>query len=172
MRLLSAFLLLPLLAFQAHAQTAAMPQAGPAVAAPPAATAPAVPEHANARHHRMSWKERFAQANSTHDGHLTLEQAKEGYLSVARHFTEIDAGKRGYVTLDDIAAWHKLQRAMHHHGRDQQGQSLRARPAMQHGMAAPQEIKTSTDTKVAPMTQPAGQPDSNDASSTSPRHGT
>lgn len=125
MRFLTAALVLPLLTVQAHAQTSAVPHAAPAAitlvsattpptAAPPA---PAPKEHvAKRRTHRhyMSWKQRFATANTTHDGHLTLAQAKEGYYAVAHHFREIDTGKKGYVTLADIAAWHKAERAKRH----------------------------------------------------------
>jgi hypothetical protein len=172
MRVLPALLLLPLLALPAHAQTASpqpaapppappAPQASPApVAAPPAATtadstAPSAPAKAAGReHHRMTWKERFAQANVAHDGHLTLAEAKVGYKSLVRHFNEIDADKKGYVTEEDIANWHKLQGAMRHanHGTTEQG--LRPRPAMQQGVITPQPLHTSTSTRLLPMAQP------------------
>ncbi len=49
---------------------------------------------------------KFYAANTTHDGHLTLAQAKAGGLTeVADHFSQIDTAKRGYVTYYDIAAW-------------------------------------------------------------------
>jgi hypothetical protein len=45
-------------------------------------------------------------ANTTHDGHLTLAQAKAaGLQPVVDHFTDIDVAKRGYVTFYDIQAW-------------------------------------------------------------------
>ncbi|MDQ2804130.1 MAG: EF-hand domain-containing protein [Pseudomonadota bacterium] len=48
------------------------------------------------RHGRHRLDERFQQANSTHDGHLTLDQAKSGKLkSVARHFDAIDKDHKG-----------------------------------------------------------------------------
>ncbi len=59
-------------------------------------------------------EQHFEQANVTHDGHLTLEQAKTGYKSIARHFAAIDQDKKGYVTVDDIRAYNKTQRALHH----------------------------------------------------------
>lgn len=65
-------------------------------------------------HKRITMMQRFDQANTTHDGHLTLEQAKGGYKSVARHFSAIDQDKKGYVTEDDIKAYYKTQRALHH----------------------------------------------------------
>jgi len=63
---------------------------------------------------RQTMTQRFEQANTTHDGHLTLEQAKAGYKSVARHFDAIDVDKKGYVTEDDIRAYNKTQRTLHH----------------------------------------------------------
>ncbi len=48
---------------------------------------------------------RFISANTTHDGHLTLEQAKAAkWTQVVRHFTAIDADKKGYVTEPEIKA--------------------------------------------------------------------
>ena len=63
------------------------------------------------QHRRLTWQQHFANANVTRDGHLTLEQAKTGYPSLAKHFPEIDAGGKGYVTEDDVKAWHQAQRA-------------------------------------------------------------
>jgi hypothetical protein len=164
MRLLPVLLFLPLLALQAHAQTAPPPQStpapsvagqgGPATGGPaPNALAPATPEH-----HRMTWQQRFAQANLTHDGHLTAQEASGGYPSVARHFTEIDADKKGYVTEEDITNWHKLQRAMHHSSQRRSDDGLRPRPAIQRGAAAPRPINTSTNGKLLPMAQPDASP--------------
>jgi hypothetical protein len=99
----------------------------------------------------MTWKQRFTQANLAHDGHLTLQEAEGGYTSVARHFKEIDADKKGYVTEEDILNWHKLQRAMRHPNGSRADQGLRPRPAMQHGMTTAQPINTSTDGMVLPM---------------------
>jgi hypothetical protein len=59
-------------------------------------------------------QQQFEQANTTHDGHLTLDQAKAGFKTVARHFTAIDQDKKGYVTQDDIKAYYKTQRTLHH----------------------------------------------------------
>ena len=48
----------------------------------------------------------FYAANTTHDGHLTLAQAKAaGLTAVADNFDDIDVKKRGYVTFYDIMAW-------------------------------------------------------------------
>jgi hypothetical protein len=48
---------------------------------------------------------RFANANTTHDGKLTREQAAAGMPMVYQHFDEIDTQKLGYVTLPQIAAF-------------------------------------------------------------------
>jgi hypothetical protein len=92
MRFLFALLALPLLAMPAQADTA---------------TAKSVRTH-------TTMQQRFAQANVTHDGHLTQDQAKQGYRTVARHFAAIDRDHKGYVTEDDIKAYLKAQRALHH----------------------------------------------------------
>jgi hypothetical protein len=60
---------------------------------------------------RVKWQERFAQADTAHDGHLTLEEAKAGYTTIARNFESIDVDGKGYVTEADIRAWHALRRA-------------------------------------------------------------
>jgi Ca2+-binding EF-hand superfamily protein len=62
----------------------------------------------------LTMEQRFEKANVTHDGHLTMDQAKTGYKSVAKHFSAIDKDKKGYVTEDDIHAYYKAQRALHH----------------------------------------------------------
>jgi hypothetical protein len=155
MRLLPILFALPLLALQAHAQTASAPQSPPAPAAAPTgdaapnALAPTAPEH-----HRMTSQQHFAQANLAHDGHLTLQEATGGYPTVARHFAEIDADKKGYVTEEDITNWHKLQRAMRHANQGRTDGGLRPRPAFHEGASTPQPISTSTDGKMLPMTQP------------------
>ena len=65
-------------------------------------------------HTRLTMAQHFEQANVTHDGHLTLEQAQTGYKSLARHFAAIDQDKKGFITEDDIRAYNKTQRALHH----------------------------------------------------------
>ncbi len=88
----------------------------PPNAAPPAAeqTAPASPAPAaHTRKHRRTLQERFDEANTTHDGHLTAEQARAGLPSVARDFDAIDTAHKGYVTIDDIKAHRAAVRAAH-----------------------------------------------------------
>jgi hypothetical protein len=50
--------------------------------------------------------ERLRAANTTHDGRLTLEQARAANLTpIVRHFSEIDADHKGYLTIQDIRAY-------------------------------------------------------------------
>jgi hypothetical protein len=98
-------------------------------------------------HHRMTWQQRFEQANTTHDGHLTPEQAKDGYPSIARHFTEIDSDKKGYVTEDDIRAWRKQHRSLHR-ARLPAESAIQPRPAMQLMFPEPHQFNTSTTRTV------------------------
>ncbi len=86
------------------------PATGPATAAP-AATGqpPAAPARAHRR--RATLQQRFDEANTTHDGHLTQEQARSHMPAVARDFAAIDTGNKGYVTMDDIRAHAGARRA-------------------------------------------------------------
>jgi hypothetical protein len=92
MRLLPALVTLSLVAFPALAEPAAPND-------PPTET-----------RQRVTWQQRFVKANQTGDGRLTLEQARTGYPTVARNFQDIDIDGKGYVTQDDIRAWHKVRR--------------------------------------------------------------
>ncbi len=50
---------------------------------------------------------KFYAANVTHDGHLTLAQAKAAaFAPIVDHFNDIDVSHRGYITFYDIEAWH------------------------------------------------------------------
>ena len=102
--------------------------------------APAKPEplgrpDAPAKHPRLTWEAHFAQANTAHDGHLTLEEAKVGFKTIARHYRAIDTDGKGYVTENDVRAW----RAMPKPGRQatEPDDPLRPRPAFQN--AGPQQ---------------------------------
>lgn len=108
----------PALATPARPTTTAPATAAPAATTPAAATT-ASPAPAATTHARRTTDERFAAANSTHDGKLTLEQAKAGHLrAVARDFAMIDKSKRGYVTLDEIKAHQSESRAARKAARD------------------------------------------------------
>ena len=101
-----------------------------------------------AHHTRLTAEERFAQANAAHDGHLTLAEAKSGYHSVARHFQDIDVDGKGYVTENDIRAWHALQKASHTHAK-QADDSLRPRNAFQqHAYTQESRFNTSASQTV------------------------
>ena len=140
----------------ASAQAPAPAQAAVVPAAIPPDTGQ---QPAPARKTRITWEQRFAQANMTHDGHLTLEQAKGGYAAVARHFPEIDLAKKGFVTEDDIRAWHKAQRAARRgqSGGQSGGQSaegsntLHPQQAFQRFFPTTMQINTGTDRTVPNM---------------------
>jgi hypothetical protein len=132
-RILYAFLLvLPVLAGRAYAEQAK-------------------PADKSAAQHRETAAQHFEKANTTHDGHLTLEQAKAGYPTVAKHFAEIDTGGKGYVTQNDIAAWHKLQRSAHKPAAENK---LRPRHAFQPTLPKERAVKASTGATV-PRPAPA-----------------
>jgi len=89
--------------------------AGPALAQPaaPRSAAPAAAARATlaAPHPRRTPQQRFDAANTTHDGHLTLEQARAGRMNaVVRDFADIDTARRGYVTMDEIKAHRRAVR--------------------------------------------------------------
>lgn len=46
--------------------------------------------------------QRFAQADTNHDGHLTLAEAQSGMPRVAQYFDRIDTAHAGYVTLEQL----------------------------------------------------------------------
>ena len=71
-----------------------------AAPSPPGAVAP----------HRFT--DRFNAANTTHDGNLTLAQAQQAHMPmIVRHFSQIDAQSKGYVTMADIRAFRQKTRA-------------------------------------------------------------
>jgi hypothetical protein len=114
MRLVLPLAALVLLGAPAYAQTApSAPTATPATATPATAT----PAAGKPAHQRTTMDQRFTKANTSHDGHLTLVQAKAGYPTVARHFVDIDTTKKGYITEADIRAWEKAERDRHHAAR-------------------------------------------------------
>jgi Ca2+-binding EF-hand superfamily protein len=45
---------------------------------------------------------RFKEADKNKDGKLTLDEAKEGMPRVAKNFSQLDAERRGYVTVEQI----------------------------------------------------------------------
>jgi hypothetical protein len=122
----------------------------PAASAAQAATAD---QAAPKRHGRPKWEEHFDQANKAHDGHLTLEEAKAGYPTIAKHFQSIDVDGKGFVTLDNVRAWHALRRATSHL-RQTPDDELRPRRAFQRtypdGPLKPQNTSTTTQVSARP----------------------
>ncbi len=47
-------------------------------------------------------KSRFAAADKNGDGELTREECEAGMPRIYRGFDQIDSGKKGYITLDQI----------------------------------------------------------------------
>jgi hypothetical protein len=77
---------------------------------PPGPMSPETPPPPGKQH--MSGKARFAAANTTGDGRLTLQQAQAaGWQPVAKHFQAIDRDHKGYVTMQDIKQWHREKKA-------------------------------------------------------------
>ncbi len=64
----------------------------------------------------LTFPDRFAAANTTNDGCLTLRQAQRGLPGVAKEFPQIDVERRGCVTLAEVRAFRKSQNA----GQDQE----------------------------------------------------
>ena len=54
---------------------------------------------------QQTLQERFAKADANHDGQLTREEANGNMPFVAKHFEEIDAAGKGYVTIRDIQSF-------------------------------------------------------------------
>jgi hypothetical protein len=137
MRMFHALLLLPLLAAPAFAQSAATSAA--------------------AHHGRRTAAEHFADANVTHDGHLTLDQANTGYKSLAKSFTQIDVDHHGYITMDDIKAWRAAKKAARlaakHAAVDQENGVVRPVPDIQRWIG-PKPQQTSTDMMVPTPAEP------------------
>ncbi len=83
-------------------------EAAPATEAEPRAQGRGMHTHGK----RRSLAERFAEANTTHDGHLTLAQARDARMNeVVRDFGLIDKDKKGYVTVDGIKQFRHERRA-------------------------------------------------------------
>jgi hypothetical protein len=111
--------------------------------------------------HRVTWEQRFAHANASHDGHLTLEEAQQGYKTVARHFREIDLDGKGFVTEDEIRAWHKIKRVTHRQSPVAED-GLRPRPAYHRlfpdRRQFPDSIRQTVTRAEEPLPEPAAMP--------------
>jgi Ca2+-binding EF-hand superfamily protein len=61
---------------------------------------------------------RFNAANTTHDGHLTLDQARANkWTSVIKSFSKVDADGKGYVTAEQLRSYYIAQRAAKAHAK-------------------------------------------------------
>jgi hypothetical protein len=126
----------------------------PVLSSPAWAVDPVDPGPTPAHHARLSWEQHFTQANLAHDGHLTLEEAKGGYALVAKHFEDIDADHKGYVTENDVRAWQVLRRTAHRLTKPPEAQ-LRPRPAFQSGCPDLRTVSASGSQTVTPTAAPA-----------------
>jgi hypothetical protein len=61
---------------------------------------------------KETFRDKFAAANTSHDGCLTLQQASAGGLNdVVKQFAQIDSAKHGCVTLTDIRTYRQALNA-------------------------------------------------------------
>ncbi len=122
MRVPTLLLAMALLTGTAAAQTISPLTGSTGTPARTDAQAPGAPAPAPIRpraHRTMA--QRFDAANTTHDGRLTLAQARAGHINaVARDFSAIDRDRKGYVTMDDIREHAKARRAARRAARPQQ----------------------------------------------------
>jgi hypothetical protein len=108
----TAFLVTPA---QAQKPPASQPPA--TTTAPVAATPSAVADKAPASAPRTTFRrqtllQRFDEANTTKDGHLTQDQASATRWSyITRNFDAMDKDHKGFVTVDDIRAFARERRA-------------------------------------------------------------
>ncbi len=61
---------------------------------------------------RQTFQEHFDSANTTHDGHLTLEQAQAAkWTAVIRRFDKVDTEHKGYITAQQLRDQFARERA-------------------------------------------------------------
>ena len=125
----------------------------PALAEPAPPTAHTTPAATPHTHTSVTWQQHFARANMAHDGHLTLAEARAGYTTLSKHFAEIDATGKGFVTVDEVNAWHKQQRTQH---QTAPANKLRPRAAVHHPTNAHPAVKASTHGVVPGATTTEG----------------
>jgi len=75
------------------------------------AASAAAQETDRARELAAEMQKRFAAADKNGDGRLTKDEAQAGMPYVHKHFDQIDKAKQGSITLADIAAFAREQRA-------------------------------------------------------------
>jgi hypothetical protein len=70
-----------------------------------------VPNAERAQKMQVELQKRFAAADANGDGKLTKDEANGKMPMVFKHFDEIDSAHGGTVTMADIAAFARTQRA-------------------------------------------------------------
>jgi hypothetical protein len=114
----TAFLITPVQAQTTPAAPSAQkpaPAVAASVATPPAApspTAAAPAQAARPAYRRQTLLQRFDDANTPKDGHLTQDQASAArWTYVTRNFDAMDKAHKGFITVDDIRAFARERRA-------------------------------------------------------------
>ena len=69
----------------------------------------ALPAQAQSGKAAQKLEDRFAAADTDHDGKLTKAEAQAGMPRLAKHFDEVDAQKTGSVTLDQVKQYMATQ---------------------------------------------------------------
>ena len=77
-----------------------------AAASPQSASFPTLPQPPNAS---QMVDAAFSQADTDHDGKLTLDEARAGMPPIVPAFAQIDVNHKGYVTLDQVKTFLKSQ---------------------------------------------------------------
>jgi hypothetical protein len=116
---------------------------------------PSAPPKAPPHYVRQTWQQRYAAANVAHDGHLTLAEARTGYGLVAKHFGDIDNEHKGYVTQNDIRAWHIMRRAAHRLAKPPQHATM-SRDPMQRAVVDPASLPAQTVSVRSDSSSPPG----------------
>lgn len=58
-------------------------------------------------------KDRFAAADTNHDGQLSQDEANQGMPRLAEHFAEIDTDSNGQLSTAEIVAYIQQRRGSH-----------------------------------------------------------
>jgi hypothetical protein len=86
--------------------------AGTAAPAPSPAPTPAPTPAARTQPRRETLVQRFGEANTTHDGHLTKTQASAAkWPYIVNNFDSIDKDHKGFVSVEDIRGYAAAKRA-------------------------------------------------------------
>ncbi len=72
---------------------------------------PAAGDGSRGRQMAADLQKRFVAADANKDGKLTRDEAKAGMPFVYKHFDEIDTGKKGALSMQDIAVFFREKAA-------------------------------------------------------------